>query len=61
MTMMQTPAAMKSNQILIPIDVAQSVLKVLHATTPRGNAHAEELLRLYHSLSNAVMQTRNNS
>ena len=59
MTQMQTP--MTSNQIVIPIDIAQSVLKVLHATTPRGNAHAEELLRLYHSLSNAVMQTRNNS
>jgi len=47
--------AMKSNSIMIPLDIAQSVLGILQTTTPRGNAHAEELLRIYHSLAESVV------
>ena len=47
--------AMKSNSIVIPLDIAHSVLNVLQTTTPRGNAHAEELLRIYHSLAESVV------
>lgn len=44
-------------QILIPIDVANDLLGILATTAPRGQAHAEELLRVYHSLAVAVSQT----
>lgn len=48
----------KTNQVLIPIDVANRLLGTIAATAPRGQAHADELLALYHSLASAVAQTR---
>lgn len=55
MMKMQT---MNKTQVLIPIDVANDLLRILFATAPRGQAHADELLRIYHSLSQAVAHTQ---
>jgi hypothetical protein len=49
---------MNKTQVLIPIDVANDLLRILFATAPRGQAHADELLRIYHSLSQAVAHTQ---
>lgn len=54
--MMKMTKAHKT-QVLIPIDTANQLLTLLQTTAPRGQAHADELLRIYHSLSSAVVQS----
>ena len=48
-------------QVVIPIDTANQLLTLLQTTAPRGQAHADELLRIYHALSSAVVQTTTQS
>jgi len=57
---MNTPALATalSTQVTIPLDVAQAVLTILQTTTPRGDAHSNQLINIYDSMIHAVMSAR---